>query len=237
MTYTDKPIVTYIRVSTASQGRSGLGLAAQQAAIDAFVAQHNCKILASFQEIESAGKKGDRPKLREALAHARRSRAVLVVAKLDRLARNVKFLSEIMESKVEFTAIDMPHSNRMVLHIMMAVAEYELEMISSRVKAALSAAKERGTPLGASRPECRKLTQDARKRGARHAGQTAKRLADEACTDIGERLVELRRNGATLQSIANQLNAEGNLTRFNKQWTATQVRNVVLRYSLSPTPA
>lgn len=233
MTYANRPIIGYIRVSTSEQERSGLGLIAQRTAIDSFATTHGCMVLSIYREIES-GKKADRPKLRDAIAHARRSRAVLVVAKLDRLARNVAFLSALMASKCEFVCVDNPNANKLTIHLLAAVAQDEAGRISERTRVALAAAKASGTLLGASRPECRKLTQDARKRGAKHSGETAKRLADEAYTDIGDRLVELRRNGATLQSIADQLNAEGNLTRFNKQWTATQVRNVVLRYSQSP---
>jgi DNA invertase Pin-like site-specific DNA recombinase len=137
--------VTYARVSTARQGVSGLGIEAQQAAI----ANHlrGAVPLAEFVEVES-GKHSNRPELDKALAMCRKHKAVLVIAKLDRLARNVAFISNLMESKVEFVACDFPQANRLMLHILSAVAEHEARMISERTKAALAAAKARGTPLG-----------------------------------------------------------------------------------------
>lgn len=133
--------IAYYRVSTDKQGRSGLGLDAQKQAVDSFVA--GCgTILKEFTEVES-GKRTDRPQLAEALAICRQRKARLVIAKLDRLARNVHFISGLMESGVEFTACDMPEANRLTLHIIAAVAEHEREMISRRTKEALAAAKAR----------------------------------------------------------------------------------------------
>ena len=147
-----RPYIAYYRVSTQRQGRSGLGLEAQQQAVNVFLHGHEELIIESFTEIES-GRKNDRPQLAAALDACRRYKAVLVIAKLDRLARNVHFISGLMESGVEFVAVDMPEANRLTIHILAAVAEHERETISQRTKAALQAAKARGTKAGQPRPE------------------------------------------------------------------------------------
>ena len=144
-------IVSYIRVSTKAQGNSGLGLEAQRSAVGAFADSRGANIQAEYREVET-GKKKDRPELTKALAHCRRSKATLVVAKLDRLARNVAFTSALMESDVDFVACDNPHANRLTIHILAAVAEAEAVAISERTKAALAAAKARGVKLGSARP-------------------------------------------------------------------------------------
>jgi DNA invertase Pin-like site-specific DNA recombinase len=138
--------VAYYRVSTDKQGKSGLGLDAQRQAVTYFVNGRG-EIRAEFTEIES-GRKNDRPQLLEALATCRRLKATLVIARLDRLARNVAFISNLMESRVDFVAVDMPEANRLTIHILAAVAEHEREMISKRTKAALQVAKMRGIRLG-----------------------------------------------------------------------------------------
>ena len=140
-------IVSYLRVSTARQGESGLGLDAQRAAVEAFCKRTSSTIAREFVEVES-GRHDDRPKLAEALAFARRSKATLLVAKLDRLSRSVRFIASVMDSGVEFAAADMPDANRMLLHILAAIAEGEAKAISDRTKSALAAAKARGTNSG-----------------------------------------------------------------------------------------
>lgn len=140
--------VSYARVSTDRQGRSGLGLEAQRTAVTQFVEQRGGTVISEYVEVES-GKRNDRPELAKALAECRRRKAVLVIAKLDRLARNVALVANLMESRVEFVCCDMPDANRLTLHILASVAEHEREMISQRTKAALAAAKARGTLLGA----------------------------------------------------------------------------------------
>ncbi len=141
--------VAYYRVSTQRQGASGLGLQAQRAAIEAFIAGKGA-IVAEFTEVES-GKLASRPQLDAALAEAKRRQATLVIAKLDRLARNVAFLAALMERKVPFVACDMPEANEFMLHIMAAFAQHEARLISERTKVALSAAKRRGVRLGFAR--------------------------------------------------------------------------------------
>src|ERR1700722_4424418 len=139
--------VAYYRVSTAKQGASGLGLEAQQEAVRSYLNGGHWKMVSEVTEIES-GKRNDRPALAKALALCRVHGATLVIAKLDRLARNVNFISNLMEAGVEFTAVDFPQANRLTIHILAAVAEHEAAMISSRTKAALAAAKARGVKLG-----------------------------------------------------------------------------------------
>lgn len=137
----------YCRVSTDRQAASGLGLDVQRSTIEQYVAQHGGALAGMFVETES-GKRSDRPELNAALALCRKHKAVLVIAKLDRLARNVAFVSTLMETGVEFVAVDAPFANRLMIHVLSAVAEFEREQISERTKAALAAAKARGVKLG-----------------------------------------------------------------------------------------
>ena len=139
--------VSYLRVSTDRQGRSGLGLEAQRKAVDDFLNGGRWKLIAEFVEVES-GKRDDRPKLAEALALCRLHNAVLVIAKLDRLSRDAHFLLGLQKAGVRFVAADMPEANEMVVGIMAVVAQAERKMISARTKAALAAAKARGKRLG-----------------------------------------------------------------------------------------
>src|SRR5207244_830921 len=144
-------IIAYYRVSTKQQGTSGLGLEGQQAAVEAYARQAGARIIAKYTEVET-GKRADRPELEKALSHARRNKAVLVVAKLDRLARNVAFTSALMRAGADFICCDNPNANKLTIDILAAVAEDEAERISARTRAALSAAKKRGIKLGSARP-------------------------------------------------------------------------------------
>ncbi|MBS0202892.1 MAG: recombinase family protein [Planctomycetes bacterium] len=225
-------IVTYFRVSTAKQGQSGLGLEGQQAAVDAFVARRGCEVLASYTEVES-GKLSVRPQLAKALAHAKRAKATLVVAKLDRLARNVHFMSSLMESRVDFLAIDLEHANRLTIHILSAVAEGEAKAISDRTKAALAAAKARGVKLGSARPGHWDGHEEARRTGGLKGLETGravlKKAAKEAYADLIPEMQGLRTGGKTLQEIADALNSQGHTTRRGKSWNAVQVMRVLGR--------
>jgi DNA invertase Pin-like site-specific DNA recombinase len=148
--------VSYLRVSTARQGRSGLGLEAQREAVSVFLNGGRWKLVENVIEVES-GKKNDRPELARALRLCRMKQATLLVAKLDRLARNVAFISALMESGVDFTAVDFPTANRLTVHVLAAVAEHEAAMISARTKAALAAAKRRGVKLGGHRGNSQRI--------------------------------------------------------------------------------
>lgn len=228
MTTNTKPvtIVAYYRVSTAQQGRSGLGLEAQQAAVERFAGQEGAAIVAAYTEVES-GRKNDRPQLARALAHAKRSRAVLVTAKLDRLARDVAFIAGVMNSGVEFRAVDNPHATRFTLHILAAVAEDEARRISERTKAALAALKARGVLLGAARPECRNLDAAARLRGSQRSAAESRRRSAEAYADLAPAVAAMRKRGLSLREIAGQLNQEGHTTRRGCVWTAVQVKRLL----------
>jgi DNA invertase Pin-like site-specific DNA recombinase len=223
-------IVSYIRVSTKSQGNSGLGLEAQRSTVEAFAKARGGKILAEHLEIES-GKRKDRPELAKALAHCRRSKATLVVAKLDRLARNVAFTSALMDSSVDFVCCDNPHANRLTIHILAAVAEAEAVAISERTKAALAAAKARGVKLGSARPGHWNGREDRRLAGTKLAAKAAaeanKRAAVEAYADLLPIVGAMRAKGRSLQQIANWLNTMGHSTRRDKQWSPTQVARVL----------
>ena len=207
--------VAYYRVSTDKQGRSGLGLDAQRQAVASYVA-HRGEILAAFTEIES-GRKNDRPQLAEALALCRRQRAILVIARLDRLARNVNFISGLMDSRVDFVAVDMPEANRLTIHILAAVAEHEREMISKRTKAALQVAKTRGTRLG--NPDPLPASQEAIK--ALRA-KTAKYHAT-----VKPLIRELRQQGMSLSAIAEELTRRHIPTARGGLWYAATVKNIL----------
>src|SRR5262245_35469637 len=221
-------VIGYLRVSTKGQGESGLGIEAQRATVQAYARQSGATLARCYTEVES-GKRADRPELARALAHARRMKATLVVAKLDRLARNVAFLSALMDSKVAFVACDNPHANRLTLHILAAVAEAEALAISHRTKAALAAYKSRGGKLGAELPQCRNLTASARKKGARRAGEAVALAAVEAYADLRPLMEELRAEGASLQAIADELNEQGHTTRRGRPWNPMQVLRVLER--------
>ena len=221
-------VIGYLRVSTRGQGESGLGIEAQRAALEGYAKATGAKLLMVYTEVES-GKLADRPELARALAHARRAKATLVVAKLDRLARNVSFLSALMDSKAPFLACDIPHANRLTFHILAAVADAEALAISQRTKAALAAYKTRGGKLGAELPQCRNLTQAAREKGAHRAGLAVAKAAAEAYADLRPMLVELRASGKPLRAIADELNTQGHTTRRGRPWNPVQVARVLER--------
>jgi DNA invertase Pin-like site-specific DNA recombinase len=195
--------VAYYRVSTQRQGRSGLGLEAQQTAVRDYLNGGDWRLVAEVTEVES-GKRSDRPKLAEALKLCRLHGATLIVAKLDRLARNVAFLSNLMESGVEFHAVDFPQANRLTVHILAAVAEHEAKMISERTKAALAAAKKRGVKLGGDRG--RTITEAMRK-AAKAALQDRARAR---AIDLAPTIKDLQAAGKTsLRALADGLNDRG----------------------------
>jgi DNA invertase Pin-like site-specific DNA recombinase len=218
-----KNFVAYFRVSTDKQGVSGLGLEAQRNAVEKYVSSSGGVIAAEFQEIES-GKRNDRPEIAAALAACRAHRATLIIAKLDRLARNVAFISNLMESGVDFVAADMPMANRLTVHILAAVAEHEREMISQRTKAALAAAKARGTKLG--NPNLRAGNRAA----AIAAGQVRARQARAKARDIWPFVAAARKAGCkTLGELAAALMARGvKSPGGNSNWGPEQVRRLLL---------
>lgn len=211
--------VPYYRVSTQAQGRSGLGLEAQRSAVGAFIVAHGGEVLEEFTEVESA-RSGDRVQLRRAMDLCKVRRAILVIARLDRLARNVHFISRLMESGIDFVAADMPTANKLTIHIIAAMAEYERDLISERTKRALQAAKSRGTVLG--NPRIRTVSADG----------TAARIAsaNAYATRIFPLIDAQRKIGrVTYAKIADGLNDGGVPTQRGRRWTPAGVRNIVKR--------
>lgn len=215
--------VTYLRVSTDRQGKSGLGLEAQRKAVADHVAGKG-EIAAEYVEIES-GKRNERPQLAHAMVEAKRIGAVLLIAKLDRLARNVAFIANLLESGVEIAAADMPEANRFLLHVMAAVAEHEAQAISDRTRAALAAAKARGVALGWSMPGRRDEQRQASRKGAA-------KNAKNACMHAANVLPVIRQiaaGGASLRQIAHELNSRDVKTARGGKWYAGTVSNVLAR--------
>lgn len=214
--------VAYYRVSTDRQGRSGLGLDAQRSAVTGFLNGGNWSLVAEYVEVES-GKRADRPQLAAAIAACRVHGAQLVIAKLDRLARNVAFVSALMEAGVEFIAVDMPLANRLTVHVLAAVAEHEAAMISTRTKAALAEARRRGVKLG--NPGNLSNADAGRVRSAQVRGAAADRRA----TDLAPVLRELHGQGLSLRRIAAELVARGIASPRGGAWTAAGVQRVLDR--------
>jgi DNA invertase Pin-like site-specific DNA recombinase len=218
--------VAYYRVSGESQGRSGLGLEAQREAVRRFLEGKGWPLIAEFTEVET-GKGSNalarRPQLREALATARKAKATLVIAKLDRLSRNVAFISQIMEAGVDFVAVDNPHATRLTLHILAAVAEHERDMISERTKAALAAAKARGTVLGAM----------GRVRGPILAEQN-KKSAMERLAPLADQLRAMKTERLSVRKIAARLNEQGVSSPAGGRWHASNVQLALKRLAAAP---
>jgi DNA invertase Pin-like site-specific DNA recombinase len=222
----DGRFVSYLRVSTDKQGRSGLGLEAQREAVDAFLNGGNWKLVREFVEVES-GKVNDRPKLAAALRQCKLTGATLVVAKLDRLSRDQAFLMSVWSGTGEGGVVfcDLPTIpagpvGKFIVQQMAAVAELERGLTSARTKAALAAAKARGTKLGGFRGYVPDAASGA-------AGNV--RAADAFAEHVGPVVSELHQGGMSLGRIAGELAARGIKTARGGTWTATAVRNVLTR--------
>lgn len=212
------PLIGYLRVSTGKQQLSGLGLEAQRSSIEQHASQIGETIEQVFVETESGSKK-NRPKLAAALIACKRQKATLIIAKLDRLARNVAFVSSLMEAGVEFIAVDAPYANKLMLHILSAFVEHEREMISERTKAALAAAKARGVKLG--------------QNGVVLAAQN-KVAADKHAQLVHKHILDAISAGCTTyQAIANHLTSEGVKTADGGKWHPATVRLIMIRLNIS----
>lgn len=225
--------VAYYRVSTDRQGRSGLGLEAQRAAVATYLNGGSWSIIAEFTEVES-GRKSDRPELDKALAAARLHRAPLVVSKVDRLTRSVAFLSRLLEANVDVRFADLPQiegaTGRFLLQQMVAVAELEAGLISARTKAALTAAKARGKKLGGRRTRTSDGKPVTINKAAQQRGAAANRArAADRAADLEPTITQIRAAGATtLAAIASGLNAAGIPTpRGNGRWSPVQVKRTL----------
>jgi len=216
--------VSYLRVSTDRQGASGLGLEAQRKAVADHAAGRG-ELMAEFLEVET-GTKSDRPQLQRALAEAKRKGAVLVVAKLDRLARDAHFLLGLMKAGVDFVAADNPAANRLTVGILALVAEEEARAISARTKAALQAAKARGVALGSHNPAIR----EALESGQAQSIATRKAAADAHAAGLAGRFDAMQREGLSLRLMAERLNSERVATARGGQWHAATVRNAIQRH-------
>lgn len=209
----DGNFIAYYRVSTDKQGKSGLGLEAQKAAVANYLNGGSWELVAEYTEIES-GKKSDRPELAAAVAACKRQKATLVIAKLDRLARNVHFISGLMESGVRFVAVDMPSADPFMLHVYAAMAEEEARRISKRTKDALAAAKARGKRLG------------------KHGAVLAKRHkaeADKFAAGMAPIVRRLRDQGLSVRAITEQLNADQVPTMNGGRWHIPTVHRLLKR--------
>jgi DNA invertase Pin-like site-specific DNA recombinase len=247
-------LVGLVRVSTGKQGESRLGLEAQEAAIEAYRQQTASTLLKTYVEVESGTHDDiqDRPQLRAAVAHAKRAGAVLTIAKIDRMVRSTVVMAYLKTSKVRFIACDNPYANELTIDILVAVAADEARRISTRTKDALAAYKAgrrvskrvrslypEGVPsevvdalagkLGASLPQCRNLTPEARTKGVARSVAARKMQAVDAYADLAPFMRELHDGGHTLQGIADRLNSEGHTTRRGKAWSPTQVWRVLER--------
>jgi len=214
-------VVSYLRVSTDRQGRSGLGLEAQRAAVAAHLNGGAWTLLNEMVEIESGKSTTDRPELARAMALCRLTGATLCVAKLDRLSRDAHFLIGLDKADVDFVAVDMPNANKLTVGVMALFAQQEREAISARTKAALAAAKVRGTKLGGYRgvppPDAARAT----------AGRVAK--SDAFAARVQPIARELQAAGMGLRAIAAELTARGVLTARGGAWTAQAVKNLLAR--------
>ncbi|WP_103761356.1 recombinase family protein [Roseovarius confluentis] len=221
-------LVAYVRVSTARQGRSGLGLDAQRKAIDDFAAAKNAQVLARFTEVES-GRRNNRPELQRSLELARLTGATLIIAKLDRLSRNAAFLLTLRDAGVRFVACDMPEANDLTVGIMALVAQQEREAVSRRTKEALAAAKARGVRLG--NPNGAEALRRAGKGGEALRAAVAAN-ADAFAEGLAPIIQGLQENGVTtLRDIAEALNDRGIMTRRRGRWYVSNVRGLLVRLS------
>lgn len=218
--------VTYVRVSTDKQGVSGLGLEAQEQAVNSYISkQHNANLLSQFTEVETGTRKGIRPQLAQALALCKQQKATLVIAKLDRLARNVAFIANLMEANVDFVALDIPNANKLTLHVMAAMAELEADRISQRTKEALQQAKKRGKVLGNPQNLVPKYMELGRENAAKARKNDAKTYADSVFPTI----FRLKSAHYSLSKIATHLNTTQIPSASGKLgvWDARKVQNVI----------
>jgi DNA invertase Pin-like site-specific DNA recombinase len=225
--------VLYYRVSTKQQEESGLGLEAQKATAEAYVKQNGGTIVGTFIEVES-GKDSTRKEIYNAIALANKTWSTLLIAKLDRLSRNVFFTSLLMESQVKFIACDSPQASRLTIHILAAVAESETEMIASRTRESLAAFKKRGGLLGPKtfkNPEEWKPKQEKSRQLATLKNALVAHAANEETRIIAK---SLRANFLSFQAIANELNRLDHRTRTGKAWNKSQVKRLMDRANNLP---
>ncbi len=228
MEATPSKFIAYYRVSTRRQGLSGLGLEAQESTVKAYVANKQGDLLAAYTEVES-GRKTKRPQLAAALRHCKATGATLIVAKLDRLARNTLFLLQVMQSGAEILACDCPRMNKLTLTVFAAVAEYEADRIRERIKEALAEAKKRGVKLGGFRPEMQVHRDEWEARRKENSAAAHREKADEHALNVGAHIRQAQNAGQTLRQIVQTLNDKNIQTANGGKWYATTVKNVIAR--------
>jgi len=229
-TNTKSKFISYLRVSTDKQGRSGLGLEAQRAAVQSYLNGGRWSTIAEYVEAES-GKRSDRPKLAKALAHAKAIGATLVFAKLDRLTRNVDLLRSLVASDVDLVFCDLPHvppgaMGRFLLTQMASVAELEAGLISERTKAALAAAKARGVKLG--NPNGARALK-GKQVGNKHAVAAVKANTEHRAANLRAIVDDLRAQGTSVRAVAAELNRRGILTPRGGAWHPTSAARLPSR--------
>jgi DNA invertase Pin-like site-specific DNA recombinase len=216
--------VAYYRVSTQEQGASGLGLESQQSTVLSYIKFNGNKIVGEYTEIES-GKNDMRPELLKAIQSCKDNDAVLVIAKLDRLSRNLTFISTLMDNRVRFICCDMPEANELTIGLMAVLAQWERKTISERTKKALDAKRLREPDW---KPGTNNLTDDLRKKA--HASTRLKARTDPSVRHAYHFIKPMRENGISFQKIAVELNKEGYKTRTGLNFHAMTVRNIWKRF-------
>ncbi|ADW18823.1 Resolvase domain protein [Desulfobulbus propionicus DSM 2032] len=218
--------VTYYRVSTAKQGRSGLGLEAQKETVTRYLNGGNWEVVGTYTEVES-GKRDDRPELEKAIRDCKLKGARLLVAKLDRLSRDLHFITSLQKAGVPFTVAEMPDATELTVHIYAAMAEHERKVISQRTRAALQAAKAKGKKLG--NPCLQRGEQIPGSGAPKNANKARIEKADDFARQMAQIIQEMRSEGDSLRDIADSLNNAGYRTARGKEWQAASVKRVLDR--------
>lgn len=218
-----KKFVCYYRVSRKEQGLSGLGLSAQRTAVEKYVISQNGEIIGDYTEIETGTSKKVRVEIQKAIQLAKDEGAVLVIAKLDRLARNVSFVSSLMDAGIEFLAVDMPSANNFTIHIFSALAEQEAKLISSRTKLALAELKKAGSVLG----NPKNLNDEARAKGLIAIKQNA--INNDRNRQAQSVILSCKEKGMSYREIAKYLNELNFKTRYGNQFLAPTVHQLYNR--------
>lgn len=221
-----KNYIAYYRVSRKIQGISGLGMSAQKTSVEKYVAGQDGIILKEFTEVETGTNKRDRVEIHKAIQQAKNENAILIIAKLDRLARNVSFVSSLMDAGIEFVAVDMPTANHFTIHIFSALAEQEAKLISSRTKLALAELKKKGVKLGSPK----NLTDEARNKGTKAIKENA--LNNDRNRQAQSIISNCKEKGMTYRAIANYLNELNFKTRYGKQFLPASVHQLYNRSQL-----
>ncbi|RYJ53435.1 recombinase family protein [Flavobacterium petrolei] len=224
-----KKFVAYYRVSRKEQGISGLGLSAQKSSVEKYVTSQDGTIVKSFTEIETGTNKRERIEIHKAIQLAKNEGAILIIAKLDRLARNVSFVSSLMDAGIEFLAVDMPSANNFTIHIFSALAEQEAKLISSRTKLALAELKKKGVKLG--NPQ--NLTSEARAKGVDKIKENA--MNNDRNRQAQSIILNCKEKEMSYRQIADYLNQLNFKTRYGNKFYAPTVLQLYNRTNLLAT--